>query len=260
MILIGILSFLIFILVVRHKTWKALPWPEGAVKPSLFQAHRGTWTGGIQENTLDSFRQAKLLGFEMFELDVQLSLDRIPVIFHDRDLQRLRNRSEWASHLNAADLKTIATVSQLEEILTDAQVPSKVNIELKSDSFFDNGLESLVAGVVKKCGAEKRVLFSSFNPLSLSRLRRHLPDVPRALLATQDPDPKNKIYLKQMWFAPYVGVHLLHLDYRYVTSADLQYWKKRGVPIALWTVNEQKKAQEFLDAGALSIITDQKLF
>ncbi len=51
-------------------------------------AHRGH-AAGQPENTLPAFRDAVALGATALETDVQLTADGVPVLFHDRDLQRL---------------------------------------------------------------------------------------------------------------------------------------------------------------------------
>ncbi|UXR63369.1 glycerophosphodiester phosphodiesterase [Bdellovibrio bacteriovorus] len=248
---------LLGILVYRHKTWKALTWPQAALRPPPLQAHRGYWQGGAQENTLMAFQAARDRGFEMFELDVRLSADGIPVVFHDADLLRLGGkRKDLVAATTAENLKQWAQVSLLEEVLTSADVPRFINIELKSNHILDGALEQAVAALIRKHACESRVLFSSFNPLALWRIKKLLPEVPRALLATQEDDAENKIYLRQMWLAPYIGVHALHLDQNYVQPEDIAYWKKRQIPVGLWTVNDPEKARQFLRAGALSVISD----
>ncbi|MNK07842.1 Glycerophosphoryl diester phosphodiesterase [compost metagenome] len=254
------IGLLIAFLIYRHFTWRALVWPNGAGTPARYQAHRGYCKKGDRENTLASFRQAKLQKFEMIELDVHLSKDEVPVVFHDEDLQRLGERSDYVRALTALQLKEYVQAPTLEEVLMSPDVPEKVNIEVKSKSYFGNALEQRVCEVVTRCGAQNRVQFSSFNPLSLWRLKKQLPQVPRALLATKEPDPSNKIYLKHLWFAPYIGIHALHLDHRYVSFRELKAYVARGIPVALWTVNDEKKAQDLLASGALSIISDEILF
>ncbi len=53
-----------------------------------FIAHRGYATA-FPENTLLAIDAAREAGTHLVEVDVQLSKDRVPVLFHDRDLQRL---------------------------------------------------------------------------------------------------------------------------------------------------------------------------
>lgn len=251
-----VLSFLVFALLYRHKTWKALPWPSGALRLPTYQAHRGYWVSGQQENTMKSFLAAAEQGFQMVEMDVCLSKDLVPVVFHDSDLKRLGKRNRAVADCSAQELKEWVDAPTLEEVLASKEVPPFLNIELKASFSWKGTLESQVALLVKKHQAEQRVLFSSFSPLCIWRLSRLLPQVPRALLASEEIEPGNYFYLRGLWLAPYIGVHALHLDHHYISEEDLGVWKQRGVPVALWTVNDSGKAARFLSAGAVSIITD----
>ncbi len=249
--LAGVAVFLIW----HHRHWQVLPWPERALQVPPFQAHRGAHQIE-QENTLAAFRAASLLGAEMIELDVRLSRDQIAVVFHDPDLQRIAGQKDLVKDLSAQELKDKARVPRLEEVLNDPQSPPLVNIEIKSSSFWQRGLEQAVAQVILDTQSTHRVLISSFNPLSLYRMSCLLPQVPRALLATGEEDPENKIYLKKLWLAPYVRIHALHLDYRFVTSAELKKFRDRQIPVAFWTVNNPVIAQQLLHQDCLSLISD----
>lgn len=57
------------------------------IKP-IFIAHRG-YASAYPENTLIALDAARQAGAHYVEVDVQLSADKIPVLFHDHDLQRL---------------------------------------------------------------------------------------------------------------------------------------------------------------------------
>lgn len=54
----------------------------------VFIAHRG-YASAYPENTLIALDAAQQAGAKYVEVDVQLSADGIPVLYHDRDLQRL---------------------------------------------------------------------------------------------------------------------------------------------------------------------------
>ncbi|MNK96241.1 Glycerophosphoryl diester phosphodiesterase [compost metagenome] len=251
-----LLLAVIVALVVRHKTWRPQAWPSQGLQPPLIQGHRGYWKEGMQENSMASFRAAQGRGLKMIEFDVRLSKDGIPVVFHDESLERIAQSSKNVLELTAVELNQLAQAPSLEEVLIATDIPQLLNVELKTKAAFDGRLEEQVAMLVRKHGAERRVLFSSFNPLSMRRLSKLLPEVPRALLASRETDPANKIYLKKLWLAPYIGVHLLHLDKSYWTPEEVQAYKKRGIPVALWTVNERELADKYLQAGAISIISD----
>ena len=54
----------------------------------IFIAHRG-YASAYPENTLIALDAARQAGAKFIEVDIQLSADLVPVLFHDRDLQRL---------------------------------------------------------------------------------------------------------------------------------------------------------------------------
>lgn len=253
--LIGVYVFLIW----NHHYWQADTWPEGGLKIPEYQAHRGFWRGGSRENSLEAFRAARVQGAMMIELDVRLSLDGKVIVFHDANLQRLYQNNATIGSLSAADLKSKFQIPTLEEVLSDPQAPSMVNIEIKSAAYFNAALERETIAVIRRTKSEGRVLMSSFNPLSLRRFYKLAPQIPRALLATREKAPGNKIYLSHLWLAPYVHPHLLHLDYRDVSAKMLEGFKKRKIPVALWTVNDRVQGQAFLNAGVVSLISDELL-
>lgn len=236
--------------------WGCLPWPKGALTLPKVQVHRGYHLDGAIENTLLAFREAARMGAQMVELDVHLSKDGVPVVIHDDSIERTSGRAGTVQELSASDLKEMAQVPSLEEVLSDGNCKElSINIELKAKSARDDGLEQAVAKVVQKCRAEGRVLFSSFNPLSLRRMSGYLPDVPRALLVSSESVIENKIYLRKMWLACLARPHLLHLDQASYTSKAAASYRARKVPVAIWTVESQEKARKFLAMGAESIIS-----
>ena len=54
----------------------------------VFIAHRG-YASKYPENTLIALDAARQAGAEFVEVDIQLSADQVPLLFHDRDLERL---------------------------------------------------------------------------------------------------------------------------------------------------------------------------
>ncbi len=237
---------------------RAWAWPKSALKLPRFQAHRGYWkTLGLQENTLAAFRAAREAGAEMLELDVRLTGDLQVIVFHDRDLTRIGNSPLLVSQTTLLEIKAKTGAPSLNEVLSDPDVPRLINIELKTSEVFNRALESEVARVVKMAKAENRVLFSSFNPLSLGRLARLLPDVPRALLVSLDEtDKKNKFYLRKMLLRPLAKAHLLHLDQKMISKWKLRWWHSLGYPVVAWTVNDELEARRLLDLGVDGIISD----
>jgi glycerophosphoryl diester phosphodiesterase/predicted MFS family arabinose efflux permease len=239
------------------RAWQPMAWPAGALVLPLYQRHRGFWKSGEAiENSIEAFHLAKSQGLQMIELDTHLSKDQIAIVTHDDTLERLYQIKKNVVELTAAELWQMAQIPSLKSVLQDPQVPALVNIELKSGSYGDLGLERAVAQAVNEAGAQSRVLVSSFNPLSLRRASRYLPQVPRALLVTEEKNPKNKIYLRKMWLAFLAKPHLVHLDQDMASPKLLSQLSRRSIPVAVWTVNDPIRAAELQKAGVVSLISD----
>jgi glycerophosphoryl diester phosphodiesterase len=193
----------------------------------------------------------------MVECDVQITSDGQAVVFHDGDLQRLGGRTELVANCTAAQMKEWVGAPLLSELLNDSECPQFVNIELKTaQAFGGNRLERAVLAAVETANAQSRILLSSFNPFALRRMAKLAPQLPRALLVTEEKDKANKMYLKRMWLGAYCRAHMINVDKDMVTAVNLDAWAERGLRAATWTVNAPDQAREFLAMGAVSVISD----
>lgn len=232
-------------------------WPDHSFRLPSWQAHRGYWSGGLQENTLSSLIEAKKLGFQMAEFDVQLSQDRIPILFHDSDLARIAKKRIAVSQLDAKDLKALAQAPSLEDVLTHPDVPENLNIEIKSGFLVKDPLIEPVVQVIKKTKSQSRVLISSFNPWCLVKIKMLMPEVPLALLASPEKVKGNALYLRRVWMTPVIRPQLLNLDHHMLDQAFLNLIQKNSLSVAAWTVNEKSRAEHLLRNGIKSVITDK---
>jgi glycerophosphoryl diester phosphodiesterase len=88
------------------------------------------------ENSLAAFRAAYAAGVGV-ELDVRLTVDEVPVVFHDASLERMCNHREWITAIPASELSQWplldgSTIPTLESVL-DIMGDLPVLIELKVD-------------------------------------------------------------------------------------------------------------------------------
>lgn len=238
--------------------WQPAPLTAGALVPSFWQAHRGDHVhGGAVENTLEAFRSARARGAEMAECDVLLTKDGRAVIFHDDDLRRLAGRPQKVSEVTANEMMTFTKAPLLEELLSESGAPAFLNIELKSGpDWRQHELEDAVVRAVRVARAEKRVMFSSFNPFILRRLARLAPEIPRGLIATEERDPANPYYLRKLLLGFWAKAHFVHLDERMLSRARIEAFHERGLKVYAWTVNDRGRAKELREWGVDGIITD----
>jgi glycerophosphoryl diester phosphodiesterase len=200
------------------------------------QAHRGYWVRGVPQNTLASVQKAHELAYEIAEFDVRLTADGVVILFHDDHIENTPIRS-----LTLLELRSRTTVSTLDELLkwfVDAG-DFKLNIEIKSREILSYELEKKVCQLIRKYGVEKRVLISSFNPLTLSKVRLFCPRVYRALLLSYEQDHGNNLFVMSGVANILCAPHMLNLrsqDYLIYR----EHFKKinQHIPVTLWTVNE----------------------
>ena len=74
-------------------------------------AHRG-YSGRYPENTSSSFEAAIRADADMIELDVCMTKDRVPVVIHDKTLERTTDGHGLVSELKLSELKTIDIVAK----------------------------------------------------------------------------------------------------------------------------------------------------
>jgi glycerophosphoryl diester phosphodiesterase len=178
---------------VRQKSQNRPPWVVG---------HRGAM-GYAPENTMTSFEQALSLGADMFEFDVRLTKDGVPVVVHDANLDRTSNKSLEVSQLTADELLELDAGSWFDMRFAGERIPrlstllkwaaakkSKRGdklaffVELKVDKD-ESRREKLVNAVVKELKEYKvlnRSVLISFDEPILALIHRLHPDTSSGLL------------------------------------------------------------------------------
>jgi len=229
----------------------------------LIIAHRGA-SAAAPQNTLAAFRRAMELGADGVELDVHLSADGVPVVMHNLAVDETTDGTGQVTGKTLAELKELDAGSKFspqfvgERIPTLAQVFKAlegnllVNVELKDLSPKGVGLEAPVVEVVRQGGMEKKVLFSSFNPFTLRRIRLLAPNVPSGLLYAHD----LPIYLRRAWLAPFTPHEARHPDFVMADERLVKWCRARRLRVNVWTVDEPAEMKRLIALGVDGIITN----
>lgn len=237
---------------------KKAMWNPSWCLPAL-QAHRGHWLPSGLQNSLESLSEAKRQGYQMAEFDVQITKDGVPVLFHDFDLRHQFKKNVAVQELNYSDLKKLINVPTLTEVLMTSDRPEYLNVEIKSRQFDSPIVEEKIAEALRKTKTTDQVLFSSFNHWSLIKMKTILPQVPRALLITDEKESWNWFYLNQMWLSALVEPCLVHANHSMLDPNLVSLFQNQGLKVAAWTVNDLNRAKSLKSWGVDSIISDTVL-
>lgn len=252
---------------------------------TMIFAHRGA-SAVAPENTLPAFEKALELGADGFELDVQATADGKLVVLHDYRLERSTNgvgllRDHTLAQLAGIDAgirfsesfanTPIPTLEQVFDLVGDSCI---VNVEIKNVDW-DGGPEAApLARMIKQRNLYQQVIVSSFNPLSLRKMRQLDPSIRLGYLYFKKPphtDRANEniiqrfrnvppkflfFHFSRPWFTNAIAPEALH---PYFTSIDEQLMetaRTRGQLVNAWTVNDGDEARRLVGLGVDGIITD----
>ncbi len=153
----------------------------------VYYAHRGLHDNEsvAPENSLEAFRRAVKAGYGI-ELDVQLTKDKVPVVFHDFTLERVCGKEGKVYDYTWEELKgfklfeTDETIPRMEEVLKVVKGKVPLIVELKVE-----WMDISVCPIVDALLREYKGLYciESFNPMALLWYRRCHNDVVRGQLA-----------------------------------------------------------------------------
>jgi glycerophosphoryl diester phosphodiesterase len=202
----------------------------------------------VPENSREAFAAAADAGYGI-ELDVRLTLDGMPVVVHDPDLEHATGQRLRVGEITAERLATIPLRGSDEPVPTLPQALGAVAghvpvmVEIKSLRMGAGRIEPVVAAVLDAYAGP--VCVAGFNPRSLLWFRRHRPDVPRVLTA----GPLHG------WPLP-AGVRRRLADLRDVAAvvpAAVSYelaglpssatdaWRRAGGALVTWTVRNERQ-------------------
>ncbi len=264
-IVIGLLVLVALVIAVRYWIWTPDPMADfQRERPVLNMGHRGA-REAAPENTLSSFLAAEMMGAHGIELDVMFSKDDKLVVIHDYDLDATTNGKGPVKGYTLAEIKKMDAGSWFDEAFTGERIPTLqevievldpetlINIELKTETPATDGLESAVVDVIREYNLYSRVIVSSFNPIALMRVKWADKNIPVGLLYA----PDLARYLSEGWFISLLRPEALHPEMSMVDENYMEWARKKGYRVNVWTVNEAADLKRMLDLGVDGIITDR---
>ena len=185
-------------------------------------AHRG-YSGVYPENTMLSFREAVKVGCDAIEMDVHETRDGRLVVIHDERLDRTTDGTGRICEHSFAEL---------QQVNAAACYKGKYAPE--------------------RYGLEHKVMFSSFNHVSLRRILEISGNAVEvgALVLEDSIGGFPGYYCEQAGFACY------HPPIELLTDENVRDCKEHGVKMNVWTVNDMAGLEQLHRWGCEGIITN----
>jgi glycerophosphoryl diester phosphodiesterase len=238
--------------------WEPRPLPGVPPKPTLLLGHRGVRAkpeDKLPENSLAAFRAA-LETLDGLETDLHRSRDGHIVLYHDSTLPDGR----VVTSLSCRDLQDAdPNIPTLEALFVLARgfPGALLNLELKTRGWRTNGLERAAAKAIRNSGLEGRILVSSFNPLSLARLRLYAPELRTALLYSPDGPPWLRTNRSARLLARLSHLDALHPHFSLVDAPLARWTRKHGVMLNTWTVNNAAEVKRLTRLNVNGLMADE---
>ncbi|MGH9278321.1 MAG: glycerophosphodiester phosphodiesterase [Acidimicrobiales bacterium] len=225
-------------------------------------AHRGG-AGDHPENTMAAFEHAVRLGYRYLETDVHVTTDNEVVAFHDDVLDRVTDRTGRVADMPWSEVRLARVIrgdgagdgDQGIPLLTDllaAWPEARINIDLKHDATVAPLVE-----VLRRTQAYDRVCVAAFSDRRLTRFRK--------LTGRQVCTSTGPLEVARMRVAGLTGpiagacaqVPLRYAGVRIIDPAFLMAAHGRGMPVHVWTIDDETEMDRLLDLGVDGIMTDR---
>ena len=230
--------------------------------PCIF-AHRGA-SGSAPENTIASFELAYQRGAHAVELDAKLTSDGEIVVIHDQTVNRTTNGSGFVHQTSLAQFRALDAgswysytyqgekVPLLKEVLEAVGGKLIVNIEITNYRTWWDHLPQKIAQLVLSMNLSDAVMFSSFYPMNLMRIKHFIPSARVALLT----EPHFYAFSRWSGLGQLSSPKIQHPYLTDVTQDVLNRAHQQGRRIHAWTVNDEQDMQKLLSWGIDGIFTD----
>jgi glycerophosphoryl diester phosphodiesterase len=225
-------------------------------------AHRGC-SGIAPENTLASLHLAGQQGIKWVEIDVMLSADGTPVIFHDDYLSRTTDGEGLIHKTPLAQLKQLDAGSWKGEEYQQQRIPTLqeaiavisqynmgLNLELKPCEGLEEETTAASIGVLKQYWPQDLpLLLSSFNYFSLISARKLWPEIQRGYNVSAIPHAwKSRLELLEC-----SGLHIHQSFFDQQRVAEI---KAAGYKVLAFTINNESLALDLFSQGLDAVFSD----
>jgi len=231
-------------------------------------AHRGA-REEAPENTLPAFQRAIELGADAIELDVRLTADRVPVVYHYFYLDEIASLSGPIFDYTYDQLKEAAilsggeqrgqrfTIPTLEQVLEAVGDQIGLEIEIKGP---EPEAAEIIQGALRRFRPLwERMEVTSYEPLLLLGIREGCPGLATDLLI-----PRSEAWMK-LDVVAYLAAHrarlararAVHLHPTQFAPEVVAAIRQHGIQVHAWDVNDEPALRAAVELNIPRICTDR---
>jgi glycerophosphoryl diester phosphodiesterase len=237
------------------------------MRPFEIVAHRGISTES-PENTIASFQRAVELGADAVELDIRLTSDQIPVVYHyfylqentslsgpifDFTFEQVRKANVFCKNNPSASEGRISTLSEILEIFG-----GKIGLEIEIKGPEPEAAEIIGNALNKFKNLWKTMEVTSYEPALLLAIQKICPGLPTDLLF-----PRSESWMK-LDVAQYQAIHFsrlaharaVHLHPTQLSEMVVKALHQQNIEIHAWDVNDEQTLMTVAKLGIPRICTD----
>lgn len=230
-------------------------------------AHRGVATA-YPENTIPAFQRAIELGADAVELDVRLTKDKIPVVFHYYYLDKITSlpgpifnytyqQLSQARFLNSPKGMDSPKIPTLAEVLESTGGKVGLEIEIKGPE----PESAIVIGEVLRIFKNlwETIEVTSYEIALLLNVREQCPGMATDLLY-----PRSEPWMSQgvigyeaLHKARLAQARAIHLHPSQLSDEVVGLIREAGIEIHAWDVNDESALQTIVEYNIPKVCTDQ---
>ncbi len=230
-------------------------------------AHRGIATEA-PENTLVAFERAVELGADAVELDVRLTSDRVPVVYHyfylkentsvsgavfDFSLEQLRQVRVFCRD-NPAQEGRISTLAEVLEALG-----GRIGLEIEIKGPEPEAPECVGTVLNRFKNLWGTIELTSYEPALLLALQKQCPGIPVDLLIPRSESwmDWDVVSYQALHRARLAHARAVHLHPTQLSPAGVTALRHHGIEVHMWDANDEQSLAQALEYSIPRVCTDR---
>tara|TARA_B100001540_G_scaffold317732_1_gene352462 strand:+ start:13816 stop:14538 length:723 start_codon:yes stop_codon:yes gene_type:complete len=219
------------------------------------------------ENSLSSLNMLKINKINWIEIDTILAKDNIPVIFHDKELNRVSNFKGEVINYNFDELKKADIGSKFSNKFKNEKIPSlsefilisnslSINIFLELKSYYDNKNDfKLVKEVAKRLNninLNISIILCSYSKNIIKYLKKCIPNFKRSLIVDYFSESNLEFSLANECYS-------ININYKPNNNIEDIKKLKEKINVYCHVINKKEDIEELKELGINGIITDNPI-